>query len=195
MQSEFKYKDRTTKRNKLIEGDPIAQFKEKMHGVFNEDKNKDNILDAIINIEFLEKEIDKIHESNPEKSIYLNPVAFILGFYILENKKINKHKFESLDNKFKYLMENNFISSIDVIRYARYFILNNEFKDIKEDVFEKEDDEDVFKEDDEDIFEKEDDKKMITENNLYEDEEYSGEEEYGNYEEYDDEPESLKKFK
>ena len=192
MQSEFKHKERTTKRNKLIEGDPIAQFKEKMNAILLSEGE----LERIINIEYLENCIDNIHYSNPEKSIYLNPIAFILGFYILKNKKINRDKFKSLDN-FKILMDENFISSIDVLRYARYWIINNEFKEY---VF-KEDDENVFKEDDENKFKEDDendveDKKMITENNLYADE-YSGEE-YGNeeYEEgFDDEPESLKKFK
>jgi hypothetical protein len=153
MQSEFKHKERTTKRNKLIEGDPISQFKEKMNAVLNNnDELKDNI-----NMEYLENCIDNIHYSNPEKSIYLNAVAFIFGFYILKNKKIDKEKFQSLD-KFKDLMEENFISPIDVIRYARYFIINNEFmgeittdvnKNINENI-DFEDDENIDFEDDED---------------------------------------------
>jgi hypothetical protein len=150
MQSEFKHKERTTKRNKLIEGDPISQFKEKMNAVLNNnDQLKDNI-----NMEYLENCIDNIHYSNPEKSIYLNAVAFIFGFYILKNKKIDKEKFQSLD-KFKDLMEENFISPIDVIRYARYFIINNEFMgEITTDVINEnidfEDDEDNSDEDNSD---------------------------------------------
>jgi hypothetical protein len=168
MQSEFKHKERTTKRNKLIEGDPISQFKEKMNAVLNNnDQLKDNI-----NMEYLENCIDNIHYSNPEKSIYLNAVAFIFGFYILKNKKIDKEKFQSLD-KFKDLMEENFISPIDVIRYARYFIINNEFmgeittdvinenidfEDDEDNNFDEDEDEDNFDEDeDEDNFDEDED--------------------------------------
>ena len=44
MQSEYKHKDRTTKRNILNDGDPIAQFKEKMNAVLlSEDELKKTI--------------------------------------------------------------------------------------------------------------------------------------------------------
>ena len=121
MQSEYNNKDRTTKRNKLTEGDPIAQFKEKMNAVHKDDYKLENT----INLEYLENCIDNI---NPKKSIYLNPVAFILGFYILKNKVIDKQRFSNLNDHFKILMETNYISPIDVIRYARYIIINNEFR-------------------------------------------------------------------
>lgn len=197
MQSEYKHKDRTTKRNILNDGDPIAQFKEKMNAVLlSEDELK-----KTINLEYLENYIDNIHYSNPEKSIYLNAVAFILGFYILKNKTINKKKYESLDD-FKYLMEDNFIHKADVIRYARYFIMNNEFI-IKNNIAVNEN---VNKFMDDEINESVnvEDKKMVNE----EEDEYVYEDEnIGDYDDDDDnmegvveeskdyEPDSLKKFK
>jgi hypothetical protein len=199
MQSEFKHKERTTKRNKLNEGDIIAQFKEKMNAIIN---NNDELKNKI-NLEYLENCIDNIHYSNPEKSIYLNAVAFILGFYILKNKKINKEKFESLNN-LKDLMEDNSISSIDVIRYARYFIINNEFiMDNNIDVNNDDEQQTIKK-----YYEENVDKKMVTENvdenvgEYYDEDDNTGEyydedEENEGVEEYKEgyEPDSLKKFK
>uniref|UniRef100_A0A6C0E2X1 Uncharacterized protein n=1 Tax=viral metagenome TaxID=1070528 RepID=A0A6C0E2X1_9ZZZZ len=204
MQSEYKHKERTTKRNKLNEGDPIAQFKEKMNAVLLSIKDQDDFPKELktINLEYLENCIDNIHYSNPEKSIHLNPVAFILGFYILKNKEINKEKFVSL-NTVEDLMEENFISSIDVIRYARYFIMNNEFKnntnEINESVNIEENEENEPKKmineyDKEDEYD-DDDKKDEYDDNEYLDEYLDEDMEGGIEESKGYEPDSLKKFK
>jgi hypothetical protein len=105
------------KKLAYITADPIDKFKQYV-GAISHSLTEDNILD----ISRVERNNMCKLANNLKKIKYLNPTAYILGFYITQGgRKINKTLLKQVFNKvLPKLPKDSGIKKPDVIRYARF---------------------------------------------------------------------------
>ena len=120
MQSDIKSYERTLKRMNQYDNnskDPIERVKGRIEAVCLKTEMYDygNI-----------QELIELFDANIEQSKkqYINPTAFIFGFFVTTGNKIDKKKLNEIFKNDKYNEElaDNDVELVDIIRYARFWL-------------------------------------------------------------------------
>ena len=120
MQSDIKSYERTLKRMNQYDNnskDPIERVKGRIEAVCLKTEMYDygNI-----------QELIELFDANIEQSKkqYINPTAFIFGFFVTTGNKIDKKKINEISKNDKYNEEliDNDVELVDIIRYARFWL-------------------------------------------------------------------------
>ena len=116
MQSDIKSYERTLKRMNQYDNnskDPIERVKGSIEAVCL----KTEIYDYENTQELLELFDDKVEHN---KKQYINPTAFIFGFFVITGNKIDKKKINEIIKKYNNDLVN--VELVDIIRYARFWL-------------------------------------------------------------------------
>jgi hypothetical protein len=116
MQSDIKSYERTLKRMNQYDNtskDPIERVKGTIEAICL----KTEIYDYDNTQELLELFDDKIEHN---KKQYINPTAFIFGFFVTTGNKIDKKKINEIFKKYNNELVN--VELVDIIRYARFWL-------------------------------------------------------------------------
>lgn len=120
MQSDIKSYERTLKRMNQYDNnskDPIERVKGRIEATCLKTEMYDygNI-----------QELIELFDANIEQSKkqYINPTAFIFGFFVTTGNKIDKKKINEISKNDKYNEEliDNDVELVDIIRYARFWL-------------------------------------------------------------------------
>ena len=193
MQSDIKSYERTLKRMNQYDNnskDPIERVKGRIEAVCLETE----IYDYENTQELIELFNDKIEHS---KKQYINPTAFIFGFFVITDNKIDKKKLNEIFRNNNYSKELIDVDLVDIIRYARFWlkIQNSKVSEsfIEEQIIESElipSDESVENRDEDEndfVYEDENDFVYEDENDfVYEDDDNNGAAEYKQSGKYDE---------
>jgi hypothetical protein len=170
MQSDIKSYERTLKRMNQYDNnskDPIERVKGSIEAICL----KTEIYDYENTQELLEIFDNKIEHN---KKQYINPTAFIFGFFITTGNTIDKKKLNEILKNNNYNTELVNIELVDIIRYARFW-LKIKNPNVPETFIEEQiESETRNADDDEKEFVYEDDENEF----VYEDDDYNGEAEY-----------------
>jgi len=120
MQSDIKSFERTLKRMNQYDNnskDPIERVKGRIEAACLKTEMYDyaNIQELI---ELFDVNIEQ------SKKQYINPTAFIFGFFVTTGNKIDKKKLNEISKNDKYNEEliDNDVELVDIIRYARFWL-------------------------------------------------------------------------
>jgi transcriptional regulator NrdR family protein len=172
MQSDIKSFERTLKRMNQYDNnskDPIERVKGSIEAIClkTEIYDYDNVQ------ELLELFDEKIEQN---KKQYINPTAFIFGFFVTTGNKIDKKKINEIFKKYNNELVN--VELVDIIRYARFWLKIKNPTDFEEEIEESKN----FNEEEENVFnyidENNDDEENEFDENNYEDDDYNGAAEY-----------------
>jgi len=170
MQSDIKSFERTLKRMNQYDNnskDPIERVKGSIEAIClkTEIYDYDNVQ------ELLELFDEKIEQN---KKQYINPTAFIFGFFVTTGNKIDKKKINEIFKKYNNELVN--VELVDIIRYARFWLkIKNPTEQIEESKnFNEDEEENVVNY----IDENNDEEENEFDENIYEDDDYNGAAEY-----------------
>jgi hypothetical protein len=116
MQSDIKSYERTLKRMNQYDNnskDPIERVKGRIEAIC--------LQTEIYDYENIQELIDLYDNIDNNKKQYINPTAFIFGFFVITNKKIDKKKINEL-KKYNNILVDNDVELVDIIRYARFWL-------------------------------------------------------------------------
>jgi hypothetical protein len=117
MQSDIKTYERTLLRKNQYDEkskDPIERVKGRIEAIC--------IDNDIYNYKDIEELSDIIDQLEYNKRQYINPAAFIFGYYVITNKNIDKKKIDEVFNKYNFILQKNGVEKVDIIRYARFWL-------------------------------------------------------------------------
>ena len=116
MQSDIKSYERTLKRMNQYDNnskDPIERVKGRIEAIC--------LQTEIYDYDNIQELIDLYDNIDHNKKQYINPTAFIFGFFVITNKKIDKKKINEL-KKYNNILVDNDVELVDIIRYARFWL-------------------------------------------------------------------------
>lgn len=120
---EFAAFDRANSRGAKIDNLTATEsekFVAKIEATFNElSQGWSNIIDNPSALGFIVDRVDKLNNMS-----YVNPTALILGYTSVSNGQISDRKFQQISNNILPHVQESYTRKPDVIRYARWWILN-----------------------------------------------------------------------